>query len=71
MTSVNVANVINMLATTFQTASITQTPVTPFEIEKCIMKFKTFYKIFQLRERFLFQHYYKEIKNYNYSLKHR
>jgi len=33
MTSVNVANVINMLATTFQIASITQTPVTPFEIE--------------------------------------
>jgi len=33
MISVNVANVINMLATTFQIASITQTPVTPFEIE--------------------------------------
>nr|XP_012217798.1 PREDICTED: uncharacterized protein LOC105669421 [Linepithema humile] len=33
MTSVNVANVINMLATTFQIASITQTLVTPFEIE--------------------------------------
>jgi len=33
MTSVNVANVINMLATTFQIASITQTPVTPLEIE--------------------------------------
>ncbi|RLU26745.1 hypothetical protein DMN91_000542 [Ooceraea biroi] len=33
MTTVNVANIINMLATTFQIASITQTPITPFEIE--------------------------------------
>ncbi|RLU17839.1 hypothetical protein DMN91_010077 [Ooceraea biroi] len=33
MTPVNVANIINMLATTFQIASITQTPITPFEIE--------------------------------------
>src|SRR5436190_1637788 len=33
MTSINVANVINMLATTFQIASIAQTPVTPSEIE--------------------------------------
>jgi len=33
MTSLNVANVINMLANTFQIASITQTPVTPFKIE--------------------------------------
>lgn len=33
MTSFNVANVIDMLATTFQIASITQTAITPFEIE--------------------------------------
>lgn len=33
MTPFNVANVINMLATTFQIASITQTSITPMEIE--------------------------------------
>ena len=33
MTPLNVANIINMLATTFQIASITQTPITSFEIE--------------------------------------
>lgn len=33
MTPLNVANVINMLATTFQIASITQTPITSFDIE--------------------------------------
>ena len=33
MTPFNVANVINMLATTFQIASITQTPITPMESE--------------------------------------
>ncbi|XP_032682282.1 uncharacterized protein LOC116849335 isoform X2 [Odontomachus brunneus] len=33
MTLINVANVINMLTTTFQIASIAQTPVTPSEIE--------------------------------------
>lgn len=33
MTSVNVATVINILAITLQIVSLTQTPITPFEIE--------------------------------------